>query len=125
VIDVLVSARRDAKAVRRFFARAIGTTKVTPVEVITDQAGLLDDGGGAAPSSVAPHRSARQQRVGADHGRLTARLHPMLEPEQDPSARIAIAGHGLVQNLRRGHYELGVEELATRRWRSRSTSWPW
>jgi len=26
-----------------------------------------------------------------------------------------IAGHALVQNLRRGHYELAVEELATRR----------
>jgi hypothetical protein len=37
----------------------------------------------------------------------------MLGPEQDPSARIAIAGHGLVQNLRRRPYELGVEELAT------------
>jgi transposase-like protein len=29
VIDVFVSARRDAKAARRFFERAIGTTKIT------------------------------------------------------------------------------------------------
>src|SRR5215213_10484641 len=29
VIDVFVSARRDAKAARRFFERAIGVTKVT------------------------------------------------------------------------------------------------
>jgi transposase-like protein len=31
VIDVLVSARRDAMAARRFFERAIGATKVTPM----------------------------------------------------------------------------------------------
>jgi transposase-like protein len=32
VIDVFVSARRDTKAARRFFERAIGATKVAPVE---------------------------------------------------------------------------------------------
>jgi transposase-like protein len=31
VVDVSVSARRDTVAARRFFERAIGTTKVTPV----------------------------------------------------------------------------------------------
>jgi transposase, IS6 family len=30
VIDVLVSARRDADAARRFFGRALSTLKVTP-----------------------------------------------------------------------------------------------
>jgi hypothetical protein len=35
--------------------------------------------------------------------------------KQDRSARIVIAGHGLMQNLRRGHYELAVEEPAARR----------
>ena len=30
--------------------------------------------------------------------------------KQDRSARIVIAGHGLVQNLRYGHYEVAVEE---------------
>jgi transposase-like protein len=40
VIDVVVSPRRDAGAARRFFQRAIGTTKVTPAEVTTDQARL-------------------------------------------------------------------------------------
>jgi transposase-like protein len=37
VIDVFVSPRRDMKAARRFFERAIGTTKRAPVEVITDK----------------------------------------------------------------------------------------
>jgi transposase-like protein len=38
VIDVLVSARRDAAAARRFFCRALATLKVTPNEVVTDAA---------------------------------------------------------------------------------------
>jgi transposase-like protein len=38
VIDVFVPSRRDAKAAHRFFERAIGTTKITPVEVVTDKA---------------------------------------------------------------------------------------
>jgi transposase-like protein len=38
VIDVFVSAQRDAKAARRFFEQAISTTRVTPVEVVTDHA---------------------------------------------------------------------------------------
>src|SRR5205814_1841300 len=37
VIDVLLSPRRDAKAARRFFERAIGRTRIAPVEVTTDR----------------------------------------------------------------------------------------
>jgi len=29
--------------------------------------------------------------------------------QKDRSARIVIAGHALIQNLRRDHYQLGVE----------------
>ena len=54
-------------------------------------------------------------RVECDHGRLKARLRPMRGLKQDRSARTVIAGHALVQNLRRGHYELAVEEPVTRR----------
>jgi transposase, IS6 family len=35
--------------------------------------------------------------------------------KQDRNARVIIAGHALVQNVRRGHYELAVEEPASRR----------
>jgi transposase-like protein len=35
---VFVSPQRDAKAARRCFERAITTTKITPVEVVTDKA---------------------------------------------------------------------------------------
>ena len=35
---MLFSPRRDATAARPFFQQAIGVTKVTPVEVVTDKA---------------------------------------------------------------------------------------
>jgi hypothetical protein len=35
--------------------------------------------------------------------------------KQDHSARVIIAGHAFVQNVRRGHYELAVGEPAGRR----------
>jgi transposase-like protein len=116
VIDVFVSARRDANAARRCFQQAIGATKITPVEVTTDQAPVYP----VVPEELLPaawHRTDRygNNRVECDHGRLKARLRPMRGLKQDRSARVIIAGHALVQNLRRGHYELAVEELATRR----------
>jgi hypothetical protein len=35
--------------------------------------------------------------------------------QQDRSARIVIAGHAFIQDVRRGHYELAVEEPPNRR----------
>jgi transposase-like protein len=116
VIDVFVSPRRDATAARRFFDRAITATKTRPVEVVTDRAAtypiVLDE---ILPGAW--HRTERyaNNRVEADHGRLKAWLRPMRGLKQDRSARIVIAGHGLVQNVRRGHYELAVGAPARRR----------
>jgi transposase-like protein len=116
VVDVVLSARRDANAAHRFFERAIGATKVTPVEVTTDQAPVYP----AVLEALLPaawHRTDRyaNNRVECDHGRLKTRLKPMRGLKQDRSARVVIAGHALVQNVRRGHYELAAEEPATRR----------
>ena len=63
------------------------------------------------------HRTDRyaNNRVECDHGRLKARLRPMRGLKQDHSARVIITGHALVQNIRRGHYELAVEEQVGRR----------
>jgi transposase-like protein len=113
VIDVFVSPGRDVSAARRFFKQAIGATKVTPAEVVTDRApiypGVLE-----ALLPAAWHRTEQyaNNRVEADHGRLKARLRPMRGLKQDRSARVILAGHAFVQNLRRGHYELAVEEPA-------------
>ena len=116
VIDVFVSPRRDAGAARRFFQRAIGATKVTPAEVATDQARLYL----AVLEELLPaawHRTDRyaNNRVECDHGRLKARVRPMRGLKQDRSARVIIMGHAFIQNVRRGHYELAVEEPANRR----------
>jgi transposase-like protein len=54
-------------------------------------------------------------RIEADHGRVKARLRPMRGLKQDRDAGVVIAGHGFIQNLRRGHYELAVDEPANRR----------
>ena len=48
-------------------------------------------------------------RIECDHGRLKARLRPMRGLRSDRTATVVIRGHAFVQNLRRGHYELGVE----------------
>lgn len=47
--------------------------------------------------------------IEADHGRLKARLRPMRSFKRLRSARVISAGHAFVQNLRRGHYELGLD----------------
>jgi transposase-like protein len=116
VIDVFVSRRRDAATARRFFQRTIGTMGIAPVEVVTDHAPVYP----AVLEELLPvawHRTDRyaNNQIEADHGRLKSRLHPMRGLKQDRSARIVIAGHGFVQNLRRGHYELAVEEPVARR----------
>jgi transposase-like protein len=47
--------------------------------------------------------------VEADHGRLKARLRPMRGLKRLATAAVIAAGHAFVQNLRRGHYELGTD----------------
>ena len=116
VIDVFVSARRDARAARRFFEQAIGTTKVMPMEVVTDHAPVYP----AVLDAVLPaawHRTDQyaNNHIECDHGRIKARLRPMRGLKQDRSASVVIAGHALVQNVRRGHYELAVEAPTNRR----------
>lgn len=54
-------------------------------------------------------------RVECDHGRLKSRLRPMRGLKRDHSARVIMRGHALMQNIRRGHYELGVDARQHRR----------
>jgi transposase, IS6 family len=115
VIDVFVAPRRDAKAAHRFFERAIDTTKVLPVEVVTDRAAtypiVLEE---LLPAPWHRTEQYANNRVECDHGRLKARLRPMRGLKQDRRARVIIAGHAFVQNVGRGHYELAAEEPARR-----------
>ena len=48
-------------------------------------------------------------RIECDHGRLKAKLRPMRGLRTDRTASVVIRWHAFIQNLRRDHYELGVE----------------
>src|SRR5262249_12707589 len=97
IIDVLVSARRDAAAARRFFRRAMATLKITPAEGVTDAAPLypavLGDLDPAAWHHVERHAN---NRVEADHSQLKHRLRPMRGLRTDRTAQTIIAGHSLM-----------------------------
>jgi transposase-like protein len=77
VIDVLLSARRDLAAARRFFTRALRAGTV-PAEVTTDRAPayprVLDE---LIPSALHTVERYANNPVETDHGRLKARLRPM------------------------------------------------
>jgi transposase, IS6 family len=83
---------------------------VAPVAVTTDLAAVYP----AVLEGLQPapwHRTEQyaNNHIECDHGRLKARLRPMRGLKQDRTARVVIAGHAFVQNLRREHYELAVE----------------
>jgi transposase-like protein len=86
------------------------------VEVVTDRAAnypmVLEE---LLPAACHRTEQYANNRIEADHGRLKAWLRPMRGLKQDRNAGVVIAGHAFVQNLRRGHYELAVEEPANRR----------
>jgi transposase-like protein len=109
VIDVYVSARRDIAAARRFFTAALAAHG-EPEEVVTDLARALaqviDE---VLPAAFHDTDQYANNRVECDHGRLKARLRPMRGLKTERTAQVIIAGHALVQNICRGHYELGAE----------------
>ena len=109
VIDVLVSKRRDLKAATAFFADAI-RSHGEPAEITTDRAhALVRVVADLLPAALHDTTQYANNRVEADHGRLKARLRPMRGLKRDRTASVVIRGHAFIQNLRRGHYELGVD----------------
>jgi transposase-like protein len=109
VIDVLLSARRDLAAARRFFTRALGIGTI-PAEVTTGRAAVYPRvPGELIPSALHTVEQYANNPIEADHGRLKARLRPMRGLKRHRSARILAAGHAFVQNLRRGHYDIATD----------------
>ncbi len=110
VVDVFLSAKRDARAASQFFADSITRTHTEPVEVVTDRAraypGVLDE---LLPGVFHDVEQYANNRVEADHGRLKARLRPMRGLKTTGGTRRVVLGHAFVQNVRRGHYELGMD----------------
>jgi IS6 family transposase len=109
VIEVLLPARRDLAAARRFFTRALRAGTV-PAEVTTDRAPAYPRvPGELIPPALHTAEQYAKNPVETDHGRLKARLRPMRGLKSHRSARILAAGHAVVQNLRRGHYDIATE----------------
>jgi IS6 family transposase len=109
VIDVYVSKRRNLAAARHFFESAL-IAHGRPAEVTTDLAApLLRVVDELLPEVVHETEQYANNRIENDHGRLKARLRPMRGLRTDRTASVVIKGHAFIQNLRRGHYELGVE----------------
>jgi DDE domain len=98
VIDVVVAPRGDVRAARRCLERAIATTRSRPIEVVTEH---------GSTSPIVLDECCRRPGI-ALIGMPTTGLRPT-------RARVIIAGHAFVQNLRRGHYELAVEQPTSRR----------
>jgi len=90
---------------------ALNTTKITPVEAITDKAAVyppvLDE---LVPGAWHHTELYANSSIEADYGRVKSRLRPMRGLKQLRCAQVISAGHAFVQDLRRGHYELGTEE---------------
>jgi transposase-like protein len=107
VIDVLVSEKRDMAATRGFFTPALEHGP-SPTEVTTDRAAayprVLDE---LVPAACQVTEQYANNAIEADHGRLKSRLRPMRGLNQLRCARMISAGHAFIQNIRRGHDELG------------------
>jgi transposase-like protein len=109
VIDVFVSRRMDIASARRFFTTVLAAHR-SPAEVVTDRApSLANVIQELIPAAFHNTGQYENNRCECDHGRLKARLRPMRGLKTDRTASVVIRGHAFVQNLRRGHYELGVE----------------
>ena len=100
---------RDLAAARAFFVQALklGTA---PVEVTTDRAASYPRVlGEFLPQALHTVEQYANDPIETDHGRLKAGLRPMRGLKRHRSVRTVTAGHAVVQNLRRGHYDIAAE----------------
>jgi transposase, IS6 family len=94
-----------------FFQHARTVTGVDPCEVVTDQAPtyprVVDE---LWPAAWHHREQYANNRIEADHAQLKRWLRPMRGIKTMTGLRVLAAGHAFVQNLRRGHYEIGTDE---------------
>jgi IS6 family transposase len=109
VIVVFVSKRRNIDAARTFFGAALASHG-EPEEVVTDLAQALETAIELEMPDVF-HNTEQyaNNRAECDHGQLKARLRPMRGLKRDRTASVVIRGHAFIENIRRGHYELGTD----------------
>ena len=109
VVEVYVSKRRNVPAATKFFETML-VGRDRPREITTDLAApLLRVVDELLPEVLHGTTQYANNRIECDHGRLKARLGPMRGLRTDRTASAVIRGHAFVQNVRRGHYELGVD----------------
>jgi hypothetical protein len=109
-----------------FLHPGAGQHESHPVEVTTDWAELyphvLDE---LPPGAWHCTQAYATNRMEADHGPLKRRLRPVRGLRRDKSVRIVIAGQAFIENIRRGHYELGVDGGAILQVMAALTCWSW
>ena len=94
--------------VQRFHPRP--GTRLHPAEVSTDRAPTyLRAADELLPAACHVTEQYANNPIESDHGRLKSRLRPMRGLKRLRSTRVICAGHAFIQNLRRGHYELGLD----------------
>ena len=108
IIDVYVSAKRDIRAARWFFTTALGAHG-DPVEIVTDRApallAVVEELMPARFTTRSSTRTTGSNATTADSRRDSVRC-------ADSNATIrreVMRGHAFMQNIRRGHYELGID----------------
>ncbi len=108
VIDVFASDHRDLAAARWFFTALSHGRR--PVEITTDKTSayprILDE---LLPAAHHTDAWRANNRIESDHSQLKARLQPMRGLKRFRSSQTVSSGHAFVQNIRRGHYELGLD----------------
>jgi len=106
---VRVEATQRRRGATGFFETLLAGRE-RPREITTDLAAplprVIDE---LLPDALHDTAQYANNRIECDHGLLNARLRPMRGLRTDRTATVVIRGHAFIQNLRRGHYQLGVE----------------
>jgi transposase-like protein len=109
VIDIYVSKRRNIVAARTFFETMLNG-RDRPRELTAELAApLLHVVDELLPEVLHDTTQDANNRIEWDHGRLKAGSGRWRGLRTHRTASTVIRDQAFVQNLRRGHYELGVE----------------
>jgi transposase, IS6 family len=117
VVDVWLSTRRDLRAAGLLRPGA-GDRKRPDRGQQRPRARLPEVLDRLLPGAMHITEQYANNSVECDHGRLKARLRPMRGLKSLRSARIVPRGHALVQNIRRGHYDVAADVPARHRLRA-------
>ncbi len=109
IVDVYLSARRNAATAQAFFKTTLRASSVTPTRITTDKATCYPP----AVRTVLPKVEQRTSKylnngLERDHQHLKGRVRPMRRFKTTEGASNFCQGHALIRNLGRGHSSLTV-----------------